>query len=189
MSTLDNVARLAAGLAEDEEAVARVRAHAAGTRLIRMLIGLRIAKKLTQRQIAAKMGVHASKVCRMEAGNDDQLHWGDVIKYLDALGVNLSVLVDDPSLPAADRIKHHVLTVHALLEQLRTLAQQMGEGDEITSKIKEFYGEVLFNFMIRFCHSYVKLPQTGPINITSGPENPSIEPTVAHACEHVNAAQ
>jgi len=186
MNTLDNVAKLAAGLAEDEEATKRVRVHAMGTRLIRMLIGLRIAKKLTQRQIAAKMGVHASKVCRMEAGNDDQLHWGDVIKYIGALGVNLSVLVDDPSLPAAERIKHHVLTVHALLEQLRTLAHKMGEGEEITTKIKQFYGEVLFNFVLRFRDSYGKLPQTGgPINITSGPEDAFTEPAVENACEPV----
>jgi len=102
MSTLDNVAKLAAGLAEDEGAAERVRAHAAGTQLISTLINLRSSKGLTQRKIAAKRGVHASKVCRMEAGSDDQLHWGDVLRYMRALGVSLSLLVDDPSLPAAD---------------------------------------------------------------------------------------
>ena len=189
MSTVNDVAQLAAGLAEDEGVAGRVRAHAAGTRLIRMLIGLRNAKGLTQRKIAAKMGVNASKVCRMEAGNDDQLHWGDVIKYLEALGVNLSVLVDDPSLPAAERIKHHVLTAYALLEQLRVLAQKMGEGEEITAKIKAFYGEVLVNFMVRFRDSYGKLPQGGPINITSGPEEETPEATAAPNCEPAGARQ
>jgi transcriptional regulator with XRE-family HTH domain len=167
MSTLDNVAQLAGSLAEDEGSTARVRAHAEGTQLISTLINLRNGKGLTQRKIASKMGVNASKVCRMEAGSDDQLKWGDVLRYMRALDVNLSLLVDDPSLPAAERIKHHILNAHALLEQLRVLAQEMGEGDEITAKIKKFYGEVLFNFMIRLCSSYEKLPQSGPIPITS----------------------
>ena len=187
MSTLDNIAQLAGGLAEDQGSAERVRAHAAGTQLISTLINLRNAKGLTQRKIAAKMGVNASKVCRMEAGNDDQLHWGDVLRYMRALGVNLSLLVDDPSLPATERIKHHVLNAHALLEQLRVLAQQMGEGEAITAKIKEFYGEVLFNFMLRFCNSYVRLPQTGPISITSSPEAVRTETSTVRACEPVGA--
>ena len=106
-----------------------------------------------------------------------------------ALGVNLSLLVDDPSLPAAERIKHHVLNAHALLEQLRVLAQQMGEGEAITAKIKEFYGEVLFNFMLRFCSSYARLPQTGPINITSGQESAPTENSAVRTCEPVSAGQ
>ena len=176
MSTIDNVAKLAAGLAEDEGAVGRVKAHAAETRLIGMLISLRTAKALSQRKLAAKMGVNASKVSRMEAGSDDQLNWGDVLKYMGTLGVNMSLLVDDPGLPAAARIKHHVLTAHALLEQLRALAQKMGEGEEIAAKIKEFYGEVLLNFMLRFCDSYVKLPQAGPIKVSSNQEDVSAAP-------------
>jgi len=176
MSTLDNVARLAAGLAEDDGVIGRVKAHSVETRLIRMLVSLRNAKGLTQRKMASLMGVNASKVCRMEAGRDSQLSWGDVLLYTRALGVNLSLLVDDPGLPAAARIKHHVLTAHALLEQLRTLTQNMGEGEEIAAKIKEFYGEVLLNFMIRFCDSYVKLPQAGPINISSGQDDTTASP-------------
>jgi len=183
MSALNEVAKLAGGLAEDQAAADRVRAHELNTRLVGMLIGLRTGKGLSQRQIAGKMGVNPSKVCRMEAGSDDQLHWGDVLRYMRALGVNVSLLVDDPGLPAAARIKHHVLTAHALLEQLRALAQKTGEGDEITAKIKEFYGEVLLNFMLRFCDSYVRLPQAGPISIASSPEQASPESAAAPACQ------
>lgn len=181
MSTLETVAKMAAGLAGDAGAAERVREHDSDSRLIHMLVGLRNAKHLTQRQMAAKMGVNASKVCRMEAGGDAQLNWGDVLLYMRAMGVNVSLLVDDPSLPAAERIKHHVLTTHALLEQLRALAETIGEDEEITTKIKEFYGEVLLNFMVRFCDSYTKLPQAGPISISFGPGTPSSESIVAPA--------
>ncbi len=175
MKTTNEVANLAGALAEDETVVNRVQTHELNTRLVGMLIGLRVGKGLSQRQIAKKMRVNPSKVCRMEAGSDGQLHWGDVLLYMRVLGVNVSLLVDDPSLSAAVRIKHHVLTAHALLEQLRILAQKMGEGEEIAVKIKEFYGEVLFNFMLRFHDSYAKLPQTGPINISFAEEAASPE--------------
>ncbi len=172
MSTLEKMAKLAADLAGDEGAAQRVREHAVNTRLVRMLIDWRTAKKLSQRQLAAKMGVSSSKVCRMEAAQDSELNWGDVVKYFDAMGVRLSMLVDDPSLPAAERIKHHVLTTHALLEELQVLAQQLGEGDDITEKIKKFYGDVLFNFAIRFADCYSKLPQAGPTRVSTGSPEP-----------------
>jgi len=175
MSTIDAMAKLAADLAGDESAAKRVCEHDAHTRFVRMLIGLRVAKKLTQRQLAPKMGVSPSKVCRMEALRDDQLNWGDVVKYTNALGVNMSVLVDDPSLPAAERIKHHVLTTHTLLEQLRALTENTAEGEVLTAKIKEFYGDVLFTFLAGFSNSYSKLPQAAPINLSFGEQKPDPE--------------
>lgn len=175
MSALDKVAKLAADLAEDEGAAQRVREHEASTVLARTLIEWRTAKNLSQRQLAVKMGVSPSKVCRMESAQDDELNWGDVVKYFDAMSVRLSVLVDDPNLPAAERIKHHVYDTHALLEELQVLAQQMGDGDEITAKIKQFYGEVLLNFLIRFSDCYSKLPQPVPARVSTGTPEPSPE--------------
>ena len=65
---------------------------------------------------------------------------------------------EDEKLPAAARIKTHVLQIHKLLEELSVLAKEVGDDDNITSKIHEFYGEVLFNFMIRFEENYKRLP-------------------------------
>ncbi len=158
-------AALAASLTGDPEAAARVAAHQTETRFVRTLIDMRVEKKLSQRDLAKKMGVGPSKVCRLEACNDKELNLGDVMLYSKALGVNMSVLFDDPALPAADRIKHHVIAAHALLEQLRKLAHQVGGEDTISEKIKQFYGEVLLNFAIRFGDSYSKLPGATPIRL------------------------
>jgi transcriptional regulator with XRE-family HTH domain len=179
MNTVDKTAEMAASLTEDKKAATRVRNHLDSVKLINMLINLRNSKGMTQQQIADEMGVHASKVSRMESVSDDQIRWGDVVKYTKALRINLSLLVDDPSLPAALRIKHYVLTIHQLLEELRVLACKVDEGEELAAQIKEFYAEVLFNFMIRFSQSYDKLPQTGPINISSSPKTPPCPETNA----------
>lgn len=126
---------------------------------------MRVEKKLSQRDLAKRMGVGPSKVCRMEACTDKDLNLGDVMLYSKALGVNMSVLFDDPALPAADRIKHHVFAVHDLLEQLMKLAHQVGGDDSICAKINQFYGEVLFNFMRGFGNCYSKLPGATPIRL------------------------
>ena len=133
---------------------------------------MRVEKKLSQRDLAKKMGVGPSKVCRMEACNDKELNLGDVMLYSKALGVNMSVLFDDPALPAADLIKHHVFAVQDLLEQLMKLAHTVGGDDTISAKIKQFYGEVLFNFMRGVGDSYSKLPGVRPIRL-DGAESPT----------------
>lgn len=156
-------AMLAASLTGDPKAAARVAAHQAETHFVRTLIDMRVEKKLSQRDLAKKMGVGPSKVCRMEACNDKELNLGDVMLYSKALGVNMSVLFDDPALPAADLIKHHVFAVQDLLEQLMKLAHKVGGDDAICAKINQFYGEVLFNFMRGIGDSYSKLPGVRPI--------------------------
>jgi hypothetical protein len=89
-----------------------------------------------------------------------------------ALGVNMSVLFDDPALPAADLIKHHVFAVHDLLEQLMKLAHTVGVNDAICAKINQFYGEVLFNFMRGFGNCYSKQPGATPIRLDGADTSP-----------------
>ncbi len=158
-------AMLAASLTGNPEAAKRVTAHQAETRFVRALIDMRVAKKLSQRELAKRMGVSPSKVCRLESSRDEALNLGDVFLYLKALGMTMSVMFDDPALPAADRIKHYVFAVHSQLEQLQKLACQIGGEDAISEKIKQFYGEVLFNFVLRLGDSYSKLPGATPIRL------------------------
>ena len=62
MSTIEPMAKLAADLAGDDSVAQRVCEQEVNTRFIRMLIGLRISKKLTQRQLAPRMGVSSTKI-------------------------------------------------------------------------------------------------------------------------------
>lgn len=165
MSKATSTAMLAASLTSDPGAATRVETHQTETRFVRVLIAMRVEKKLSQKELAEKMGCSPSKVCRMEASADKSLNLGDVMLYAKALGVNMSVLFDDPALPAAERIKHHVFAVHDLLEHLVKLAHQVGGGDAISAKIKQFYGEVLFNFMRGFGNCYSKLPGATPVRL------------------------
>ena len=190
MSTRETItAKLAASLAGDPEAEVRVAAHQAETGFVRTLIDMRTEKKLSQRDIAKKMGVSPSKVCRMEAGADRDLNLGDVMLYTKSLGVKMSVMFDDPALPTADLIKHHVFAVHDLLEKLQKLAHKESDDDSICKKIKQFYGEVLMNFMVRLGDSYAKLPGVTPIRLDGADTPPSRPASTSNANRQLSGAK
>lgn len=147
----------AAYLADDAAVKQKVDAEISASTLVSAMIRMRVGKGISQSEIAKAMGCTPSKISKLEAGNDSVLKWGDVCAYLSAIGMNLSLMFDDSSLPAAERIKQCVFRTHELLEDLAKLAEEVGDDTEITQKIYQFYGEVLFNFVTRFGDSYKRL--------------------------------
>jgi len=89
----------------------------------------------------------------MEAGSDQDLKLGDILGYLSALDMNLSMILADPTSPIADRIKHAVFQIDDLLQELRDLAAPY-DDDKINEGIDRFYHEVLFNFIKNFKSTY-----------------------------------
>lgn len=147
----------AAFLADDPAVKEKVESEINASTLVKALISMRVGKGLSQSEVAKIMGCTPSKISKLEAGKDSALKWGDVCAYLSAIGMNLSLMFDDSSLPAAERIKQCVFRTHELLEDLAKLAEEVGDDSEITDKIHQFYGEVLFNFVTRFGDSYKRL--------------------------------
>jgi len=154
---LKSVAEIAANLAGDETIKGRVDREILRSRMVTTLLQFRIQKGKTQKQVAEYMGCDPSKISKIEAGNDLQLKWIDIIGYLSALGVSINILFEDPSIPAAGQIKQHVFAIHNLLEKLAGIAKQVGDDTQIVDKIHLFYGEVLLNFLSKFGDSYKKL--------------------------------
>lgn len=152
-----NVADAAAQLAGDPEMSNRVTEEIERNELVSALLENRIAKGLTQENIASVMGVDASTVSRIESGNDRQLKWSDIAGYAGALKLRMNILLDDPSWPAAERIKQCVFKIHDDLESLVSLAHTVGGDEGITRGIDRFYKDVLFNFLVRYKGSYDKL--------------------------------
>jgi len=69
----------------------------------RSLIALRIALGLTQRDLAARLGVHESQVSRDERNEYHGIAVERLTRILDVLGVNLRSRFDEPLLPRVDR--------------------------------------------------------------------------------------
>jgi len=159
----NDVERMAVELTGDQGAVAGIRKHLLDTQLVWTLIQMRNASRMNQKQLAQKMGVSTSKVSRMEAVADDDLSFGDIRAYTKALGMDISIMFDSAGMPAAQRIKQHVLAIHDLLETLCEISKEVGGGDDISRKIKDFYGDVLFNLLLVFAKNYSSLPSCEPL--------------------------
>ena len=149
-NNLTSTAELAAQLAGNPKVQKQVEQEIRNSKLVSTLIIFRTQKNLSQKEIADAMGCTASKISKLESGNDQNLKWGDIVSYLAALEIKTSILFDDETLPAAYRIKHRVLEIHRLLEGLADLAQSVNDDKSIVDKIHQFYGEVLFNFLVHF---------------------------------------
>ena len=66
------------------------RRDAAARRIAHALLFARNAARLSQREVARRMGVSAATVCRMEEQPDAVQTFGNVANFLGALGVELS---------------------------------------------------------------------------------------------------
>lgn len=166
----NSIAKMAAALADDPSVEQAVKTEIRESLVVSRLVSIRVAKGLTQEQVAETMGCDPSKISRLEAGNDRNLKWQDIIGYAGALNMNMCLLFEDPSMPAAVRIKEYVFRIAEDLESLSALAKEVGNGDDIAQKIHQFYGEVLFNFLLRYKEGYDKLNAAikVPIKPTTG---------------------
>jgi transcriptional regulator with XRE-family HTH domain len=158
----DSAADMAAYLADDLDAADRVESELERNQVVRTLVRLRLRKNLTQKEVAEQMGCGASKVSKLESGNDESLKWGDIVCYAEAVGARMNLLISDEEWPAAQRIKQHVFRIHELLEELKELARTVQHDQDIISRIDEFYGQVLLNFLLRFGDSYSSLKALVP---------------------------
>jgi transcriptional regulator with XRE-family HTH domain len=153
----NNVADAAAQLAENPAIGADVKNAVLCTGIVSILLQMRVAKGLTQEDVANSMGCDPSKISRLESGNDRQLRWMDIVGYTRALKVDMSVIFDDSGTPAAERIKQCVFRIDEDLGKLANLAKELGAEDKITQEIDRFYRQVLFNFIVRFKQNSEKL--------------------------------
>lgn len=149
-STFNDTASAAAALAGNPAVEKDVQKEINRASVVARLISIRVAKGITQEQIAKQLDCDPSKISRLEAGNDLALRWIDLVGYASALGMGISLSFEDPDIPAATKIKQCVYGIQEGLEELSGLAKRLGADDEITQKIHQFYGEVLFNFLIRY---------------------------------------
>ncbi len=158
-----STAEAAARLAGKPEIAQSVERDIRNSGVVTMLVRMRLNKGKTQEEVAACMKCDSSKISRMESGNDFQLRLIDIIGYAKALGVQVSVLFDDSTLPHSARIKQCVFQIDHLLKELLQLAREQDGNEEYTGKINQFYQEVLINFLKKYFESHEKLQMYIPL--------------------------
>jgi len=153
-----DIARFASEATGNPEMEQAVREQMRETAVVSALEDMRVRKGLRQKDIAERMGVSVSTVSRIEDSPDSALNYGDLVGYVNALGMNMTLFFEEPSLPAAEQIKHCVFLISDLLQKLTTLARECENDPAIFDGIARFQGEVLFNFMFQHAKSSLDSP-------------------------------
>lgn len=120
-----------------EEIVASVK-EVESQDLVPLLTGIRVAKGLTQKQVAELIGCSQSRISKLEQSRDLDLRIADVIDYLGAVDGSIWFTIGPK--PLAEHIKLHVRALRQLLEELVALS---GDDPSINQGINGFLDEIL----------------------------------------------
>lgn len=154
--------------------------------VINFLMGLRAAAGLSQSEIAAKMKCTQSRISKLENGKDDDLRIGDFHAYAEALGLELTIVLEKEGRTVVDEVKHHAFAIKRCLNRLAELA---AKDETIAKGVRGFIGEAAYNLArivedaVRTVRSAVKyqiLPsipkeETSPIRVESSEEESADE--------------
>lgn len=146
----DNMAEIAAYLADDPTIADDFRKHEAATRIVSDLILERMRQGMTQRDMARRMGVAPSTVSRFEDKPDEQLELGFLSRYANALGCRMAVVFDDMAQTDASRIKASVFAIQRQLGNLTRIARKYPDDEALCEGIAKFQAEVLLNFLVKY---------------------------------------
>ena len=142
----DYAAKVAAAMGTPEIADELVKEHQA-TGIADYLCNERNRQGLSQRDVAKRMGVSASKICRIEDSYDRDLAYADILAYAAALGVEPRLAFENPNASIAERSEGLVYRIADLLQKLKKLVPESGLRQDA---IDDFSGRVLFPVLQQF---------------------------------------
>ena len=142
----DYAAKVAAAMGTPEIANELIKEHQA-TGIADYLCNERNRQGLSQRDVAKRMGVSASKICRIEDSYDRDLAYADIMAYAAALGVEPQLAFENPNASLAERSEGLVYRIADLLQKLRKLVPESGLRQDA---IDDFSGRVLFPVLQQF---------------------------------------
>ena len=142
----DYAAKVAAAMGTPEITDELVKEHQA-TGIADYLSNERNRQGLSQRDVAKRMGVSASKICRIEDSYDRDLAYADIMAYASALGVEPQLAFENPNAPLAERSEGLVYRIADLLQKLKKLVPESGLRQDA---IDDFSGRVLFPVLRQF---------------------------------------
>lgn len=114
--------------------------------IAKFLFSLRCDHKLTQKQLAEKVGCSQGRVSKIESSYDQELTLKDLMDYANALNLQVELGYRTPSVKIVDLIKYHAFKIKDYLEQLTKLAKEK-EDESINEGVQQFHGETIYNLV------------------------------------------
>jgi len=107
---------------------------------VNILVSMRVAKGLTQKELADLIGCTQGRISKLEQGRDEDLRIRDFLDYTRATKDALWITVGTPNI--SETIKLHVRAIRKLVPELLPLA---GADQGISDGISRFLDDVLMD--------------------------------------------
>lgn len=108
--------------------------------LSRLLTVMRAQKKLSQMQVAEKLGWSQGRISKLETKEDRAVLVGDLLDYSNALDLEMSIVFLPRGMKIVDRVKIYAFEMVKLLQRLVKLSK--GDG-EMEKAVHQFHDECL----------------------------------------------
>lgn len=178
-----NVADLIKGLSEGEEFKKKAVKKISENGLGKFLAFLRCDHRLTQGELAQKMGCSQGRISKIESAKDEDLSIKDFQEYGKALGLELEVGFRSKDFRYVDMVKHHAFQMQKYLNRMSDLSK---EDDAMESGVLKFHAETIWNVGRMVLESMAKIEKSrvnrvikttpGQVHI-SGPMQPEVVST------------
>ena len=130
--------------------------RSAKTGLSRTLFVLRNKAGLTEREVGDRLGWSQSAVSKFERQEIDNIKFGDLERYLNALDMQMSISFFEKGNTVVDQVKCHVFETKHLLDRLATM---VGEDEKIAREVAKFFAEYFVNVINLYFDSASRLPR------------------------------
>ena len=155
-NTYDDVAGMVRAASESPELAAALKKRLADRQVIKHLLMLRAASGKSQEDIAKALNCSQSRVSKLENGVDADLGFGDLVRYVNALGCHAQIVIFKKGTKLVDQVKFHFFQTKEIMERLVRLSKT---DPEIAKGVAKFFGEAGFNFLKMICDKAQKLPE------------------------------
>lgn len=123
-------------------------------KVAKLLFTLRCNAKLSQKEMADKIGCSQARISKLEKCDNDNIRIGDLKDYANALNLELNIGYSPQGRTAVDSIKYHAFKIREKVNYLESLAQK---DQQISDGVANFFGEALNNIVNMFLKSCAKL--------------------------------
>lgn len=124
-------------------------------KVVSHLTAMRIAKGVTQEDVAKQRGCKQSAISKLESGVDASVSLCDLEAYAKACGSEMTILISDRGLSIADQIKMHAFAIRRLFMKLVGLAHK---DDAIAKGVAELHMQAFQNINKMLMEISAKLP-------------------------------
>lgn len=131
----------------DDEYVEEFEKWKIGSEITRWLQSERIKAGITEEEIADKLGWEIENVFEFEMAEMGDIHFGNLLVYINTLGMSVKLNFNKLNAPVQDKIAGHVFEIRELL---KGLIEDAGDDPNITINVVKFifeYNQLMANLV------------------------------------------